>query len=525
MNEKHPSAMIYARVSSEEQGRGYSIPTQIEACRRYCDDHGYAVIDEYTDMHTGTELDRPGVSALIEAVGISKPEVIVLYDVDRLGREVAVQAILEQDLTRFGARVEYTLGGSTATAGGELLKLVKGAIAVYENRQRVERSRRGKIGRVKAGYPLLPVNRAPFGYDYISEPHKGKLVINDEEAEIVRKMFHWLTIERVSSYKIAQRLWEMGVPSRGDKSAVVAKKTGHAEWSPSTVRKIFTNPAYKGEWYYGKRKRVSMGGTVKQVPVDPSEWVKIDIPAIVDAATWDEAQRCLTENKQRASRNAKRTYLLRGMVFCPCGRRWVGRYKNHLDRAYYRCPSTEAEFWREKCSSRFGIRQEILEGAVWNAVVEFLSRPEALLAGIRKRREQDASESKKRSQRLTSIERALANVDGKLGQLLMKELDGYPQEIINRQKDELIKQRQDLQAEQQRLALERQEQEITDDTEAMLRDLAATVETVIPTMLDEEKRRLLEVLKVRVEVIDQTHIKLSGIITGSIVDLTCLSAR
>ena len=62
-----------------------------------------------------------------------------------------MQAIAERELTRHGARIEYVLGGGTDSASDILLKGVKQAIAVYENYQRVERTRRGKNGRVKAG--------------------------------------------------------------------------------------------------------------------------------------------------------------------------------------------------------------------------------------------------------------------------------------------------------------------------------------------------------------------------------------
>ena len=181
-------AAIYVRVSSEEQSRGYSIATQLDACRKYCADRGYVSAGEFTDAHTGT-MDRPGINTLIDAQTELQPDVIVLYDVDRLGHETVVQAILEQDLTRRGARLEYVLGGESHTPEGELLKLVKSAIAAFENRQRVERGRRGKIGRVKAGYPMV-AGRSPFGYTYVSEPHKGWLVFNEEEAAIVREMYH-----------------------------------------------------------------------------------------------------------------------------------------------------------------------------------------------------------------------------------------------------------------------------------------------------------------------------------------------
>src|SRR5919206_4843709 len=160
-----PRAVIYARVSSEEQSRGYSLDTQLDACRKYCADRGYVSVGEFTDAHTGTTMDRPGINALLDALPELRPDIIVLYDVDRLGRELVVQAVLEQELSRHGAHIEYVLGGATNTPEGELLKMMKGAISVFENRQRVERSKRGKVGRVKAGHPLV-AGRPPFGYVY-----------------------------------------------------------------------------------------------------------------------------------------------------------------------------------------------------------------------------------------------------------------------------------------------------------------------------------------------------------------------
>src|SRR5690349_4542758 len=122
------AAILYCRVSSDEQTRGYSLPTQEESCRRHCEDHGYSVVGVYQDAHSGTELNRPGLNAAIEAVATLRPGVVVLHDVDRLGREFAVQAIAERELTRHGARIEYVLGGGTDTGDGLLLKGVKQAL-------------------------------------------------------------------------------------------------------------------------------------------------------------------------------------------------------------------------------------------------------------------------------------------------------------------------------------------------------------------------------------------------------------
>jgi site-specific DNA recombinase len=244
------TAVIYSRVSTEEQGRGYSLPTQVESCRKYAAEKGYRVVAEFQDMHTGTDLDRPGLIALYMFVEKEHVDVLLVHDIDRLSREVGNQAIIEMELGNAGVQIEYVIGQYGANPEGELMKLIKSGIAQYENRQRVERSRRGKLGKAKAGNIVCPTGRAPFGYTYNSESHRGWFTVNEREAEVVQKIYTMLVEEGLSSYGIAKGLWEGQVLTKGDYSDVVFKKSGRGEWSPSTVRKIISNPAYKGIWYY-----------------------------------------------------------------------------------------------------------------------------------------------------------------------------------------------------------------------------------------------------------------------------------
>ena len=163
----------------------------------------------------------------------SKPAVVVLHDVDRLGREIIVQAIAERDLTRHGARIEYVLGGGNATPEQELLKMVKQGIAVYENRQRVERSRRGKDGRVRAGHVLVAA-RPAYGYRYVGGKRTGTLEPDPDEAPIVRQIFAWCADEGLTTYEIAKRLCAEGVPTRADTNpSVVHKVTDRHFWDPT----------------------------------------------------------------------------------------------------------------------------------------------------------------------------------------------------------------------------------------------------------------------------------------------------
>lgn len=515
-------AVIYTRVSTEEQGKGYSLSTQIESCHRYADEQGYVVVAEFTDMYSGTELDRPGLKDLYKFVEGKSADVVLVHDIDRLSREVGNQAIIEMEMSRAGLKIEYVLGQYADTPEGELLKLVKSGIAQYENRQRVERSRRGKRGRVEAGYVLMTTGRAPYGYDYVSEKHKGWLVINEEQAEVVRMMYEWLTVEDLSSYAIARRLFEKGILTKGDVSTVVAKKDGPGAWSPATVRRIISSTVYMGTWYYGKTRREKSGGKTVQTKVPESEWTAVAVPAIIDKATWDEAQKCLTKNKEMAKRNTKREYLLRSLVFCPCGRRWVGLYKNHLDRSYYRCPSNEAEHWRHRCDNRFGIRKETLDNAVWDEIVSFVLEPEHLKRAIERHRREVLEDTERLSKRLDAIEGTVSELDRKMAVLLDEVLAGsFSRTVINAKTKQLDEQRASLVAEAERIREAMVSTVITPDQEKALLQFADQVKESIGELDFDKKRRVLEILRIRVDVITRTRIKLTGIISieGLFVDI------
>ncbi len=513
-----PRAIVYARVSTDEQARGYSIPTQLDSCRRYCAERGYTVLTEHTDAHSGTELDRPGLNATIDAVGALRPDVVVLHDVDRLGRELIVQAIAERDLTRHGARVEYALGGGTGSTDQELLKLMKQAIAVYENRQRVERSRRGKDGRVRDGQVLVAA-RPAYGYRYVGGDRTGKLEPHPDEAPIVRRIFRWCADDGLTTYAIAKRLYAEQVPTRGDGNPVVHKKAGQHFWDPHTVARILGNPTHKGEWFWNKTRRVRDGDRVVQKARPREEWISLPVPALVDPATWERAQRQLARNRQMARRNAKREYLLRGLVFCPCGRRWTGRYKNQLDRAYYRCPTTEGEPWRVDCHARFGMEQTRLESAVLGAVRAFLLEPDTRRVALGAERKRVVAERERLAEDLSTIDQSLARVERQLGKLLDEMLVGdFPPDLVTSRK-------RDLTAERERLAAEREMRlSALDvpmvDVEAAIAGITPTVEAAFLAASTAELRQLLDLLRVEVHVIDREHVRLSGVL-GSVVTSLC----
>lgn len=93
-------AAIYARVSTEDQGKGFSIPTRLEACRKLAAHEGYAVPESHVLIDegiSGTTLDRLGLQKLRDLVTTRAITAIIVYDPDRLSRSLGQQLLLASD--------------------------------------------------------------------------------------------------------------------------------------------------------------------------------------------------------------------------------------------------------------------------------------------------------------------------------------------------------------------------------------------------------------------------------------------
>ena len=81
-------ALLYIRVSTSRQDQeGYSIPMQRDRLISFCKAKGWLVTGVYIDPgFSGSTLDRPGMTALIDAVNEKKGDVVLVYKLDRLSR-------------------------------------------------------------------------------------------------------------------------------------------------------------------------------------------------------------------------------------------------------------------------------------------------------------------------------------------------------------------------------------------------------------------------------------------------------
>src|SRR5690242_18925860 len=228
---RHGRVAFYARVSTEQQARDHTIASQVTALReRIAADGGQLEPDDaYIDEgYSGSLLLRPGLERLRDAIAAAMIERIYVLAPDRLARRYAHQVLLIEEFQRAGTDVVFLNHPIGGTAEDDLLLQVQGVIAEYERAKILERSRRGRRHAARSG-SVSAFATAPYGYRYVSKANgggKARFEVIEEEARVVRQIFSWVALERLSLREVCRRLAAAGCEPR----------RGQGQWYPSTVR-------------------------------------------------------------------------------------------------------------------------------------------------------------------------------------------------------------------------------------------------------------------------------------------------
>src|ERR1700686_5237261 len=187
---------IYVRVSTEEQRERQSIVTQREFGTRYCDLHTLPISETYAyDGVSGTvplEL-RPGGIRLVEDARQHKFDQLVVFKLDRLGRDTRLILNAVAELKKYGVRVRsMTEEFDTATATGRLMLTMLSGFAAHERELIRERSGAGTNRVAEAGAWMGGI--VPYGYRKEGERREARLVLCQEtisgmlvsEVEVIR---------------------------------------------------------------------------------------------------------------------------------------------------------------------------------------------------------------------------------------------------------------------------------------------------------------------------------------------------
>ena len=350
------------------------------------------------DGHSGASLVRPALERLRDLVCQVPVDVLLVYSPDRLARKYAYQALLIEELAKAGTSVVFVKGPRSDSPEDALLVQFQGMIAEYERAQILERTRRGKTHRARAG-TVNVLSGAPFGYRYVrkSDHADARYEIVPHEAAIVAELFARYADGGVAIAELTRWLTGLGVPTR----------TGKTRWDRSTVWAMLRNPAYAGRACFGKTIRTEQtaglnrtarlaGRTTPRsytVTDRPRvDWLEIAVPALVGEDTWQRAQRRLEDNKRFAARNSKIPSLLQGISACAgCGYAYYRTSTRTSNKKiyYYRClGSDDYRYQHGRVCANKPVRADYLDTVVWDHIIALLADPALIRTEINKRLEQ-----------------------------------------------------------------------------------------------------------------------------------------
>jgi site-specific DNA recombinase len=195
----------------EAATRGYSLAQQLEALREYAVHEGYEVLEEISDRgQSGANLERPGMDRVRDLVATGGVTVVLAQDRDRFAREPAYHYLLRKEFEEYGTRPKALndLGGDSPE--GELTDGIIDQIAKFERAKTAERTRRGKLRKVREGKIIGDGHGPTYGFAY-NESRDG-YVVDEHAMVVVRRIFEMIT-SGIPVRSVKKRLEVEGVPS------------------------------------------------------------------------------------------------------------------------------------------------------------------------------------------------------------------------------------------------------------------------------------------------------------------------
>jgi len=494
-------AAIYARVSTDDQAEhGYSLPSQIEACRKFASQKGFDVAAVYQDDISGAKpiSARPEGLELQKAIESGQIRAVIVYCVDRLSRDIVDLLTTVRDWLRAGVEIHALDMGQVASEL-DIVLVIKGWQGSDERKKIAERTKRGKDGKAKAG-KVVGVGPSPYGYTYAD----GELAINESQAKIIRKIFEWYVNgdengHMMSLFAIAKRLSAMRVPRPGESMSVNWKmKRGKYSvwdgrvWNTSTVHKIVINELYAGVYRYGRS--IGAHGSGGKRPLE--EHILISVPAIVSREMWELAQARRAYNSKIAKRRTKHEYLIRGLIYCGCGRVMVGGKGK-----YYYCTRRYTPIGREEPCKEPLVSAGLIERVSWDCIMKFIRDPQKFEEKLREAQAQETATMQPKQKELEHIigllkdtekeADAIARATPKAKGIIAAKLEQQGDEV-NKRYQALTKRKIEL---QDSLAFELTERNIDN-----LLKFRETVAVGLENPTNGDRRRWLEILQTKVTV-------------------------
>ncbi len=347
---------IYTRVSttSQEEG-GTSLDTQKDLGIRKSQELGfdYFLFNEGGQSSSHDDFNnRPALAKLLSRIDGGEIKHLFVYNTDRLSRNKMTWGVIRLKLLQQNVTLYTTSGIYNSTSPtDDLLLGILSEISSYDNSLRTERTRLGKLNRIRQSYWLggPPV----YGYKLVDK----KLVPDEYESKWVNYIFEQF-VEKIPVREIKMGLLGNGVQTRRKNDV----------WSLGSIEKLLTNTHFIGVYYVTDRKS--------------GEIIKCECEPIISLDLFNRASDLKKIRSSRKVRegNQKHFYLLRDFLICGhCGSRFSGKTQSDTSRSVYYCPRKEKNYVNEHskhhkdCTNNRYLKINLTDDLVWNTVIDVLT--------------------------------------------------------------------------------------------------------------------------------------------------------
>ena len=331
--------ILYIRLSVEdtdtrENGKdeSNSVSNQREMLRAFVEKEpefaGCQVIELCDDGYSGTNMNRPAMTELLEMVKKGQADCIIVKDFSRFGRDyLTVSDYVDQIFPFMGIRFisindHYDSAKCHGVTSGVDIAF-RNVIYGYYSKDLSLKVKSGKRTKAENGDFLSPF--APIGY--LKAPdNKNQLIIEPEGAEIVRRIFR-MAGEGKSVLQIVRKFNAEGVLTPSELKNKMGffhkwwESVGEQKlWDSGTVTIILRDERYLGKNVYGKTQRIAVGSH-KARRESRSQWIVTEDchEPIVTAEEFAAAKAMLKAYEEKSASPAE-NYLFRGKVRCGnCG--------------------------------------------------------------------------------------------------------------------------------------------------------------------------------------------------------------
>ena len=361
MSEQFAKTGIYMRLSRDDDkaGESMSIENQRIILRKYVEEHGGTVVDEYIDDgFSGTSFNRPDVKRMLQDAQTGKIDTIVVKDLSRFGRNyIQVGQYIDYIFPAYGIRfIAINDHVDTLERSSPAMDMMP-IMNVFNEWHAANTSKK-----IKAVLEAKQRSGVYTGWSYAygykaGEDHLRTAVVDGEAASVVRRIFE-LRARGRSARAIAKILTDDGIENPTHHFTRLDggkwKRPCKPYWCPQTVAEILKNPVYVGRTVQHRTTSVSYKNhKLIHVPMGEQIVKENAHEAIVSRELWDRVQEINGSLSRGKADGAGKTHALSGLLVCAdCGKKLKLKAAKGANACRYSfCCRTYTDLGKKYCTA------------------------------------------------------------------------------------------------------------------------------------------------------------------------------